>query len=185
MSSMVMAALVLTLGAALTLPAAAATAAEGGTRLTLAEQRQKPDDKAGKGKGNSDAAQSCAQGKYQNRFDVLTGSGFTTTGACVAHAAAGGSQATLQLSRAIYPCEANSNLNCWGLVTASELQLGSVVSIVGPGGVWPVTIVDQSGTLIAEAQIPCGYPLGTLFHAQAYTTGDMKISSIGTASPSC
>ena len=178
--AMVIAAIAFTLGAGLALPASGvAVADDHAGRVSVQDPQPAPDGRsAEKPKaGNSDAARLCAQGGYQTRFDAVTGSEFTTTGACVAHAAAGGTQATLVLTPTVYSCEATPSLNCWGVVGGSGLEPGSVVTIIGPEGRWQVATVDASGTLSAAAQIGCGYTAQDLFAARTYAPGGVTITT--------
>lgn len=176
----VIVAVTLTLGAGLVLPASGTAVAEDHAgRVAVQDPQPAPDTQSAKKPkaGKSGAARLCAQGGYQSRFDAVTGSGFTTTGACVAHAAAGGSQASLKLTAAVYPCEATPSLDCWGVVGGSGLQPDSAVIIVGPEGEWRVATVDASGTLSAAAQIGCDYGADDFFTARAYAPGDVIITS--------
>ena len=184
--AIVAAAAAVILGAGLFLSASVAAAAgdhAGG--VTVQDPKPGPDSRSGKQPkeskeskaGNNAAARLCAQGGYQARFDAVTGSGFPTSGACVAHAAAGGSQAMLKLTATVYPCEATPSLNCWGVVGGSGLQPDSPVTIIGPEGQWQVSTVDASGTLSAAAQISCDYRDGDAFTARTYIPIEVVITT--------
>ena len=118
------AAVMLSLGVGLVLPSAATASVEGGTvSVAVVVQRPAPDFKPAlgkdKGSGSSDAARSCGQGGYLDRFDATTGTGFRTPGACVAHAASGGVQATITLASTTYSCADDPGATCWGIVVGS------------------------------------------------------------------
>jgi len=174
------AAVLLTLGAGSVLPTSAATSVErAGLNVEVAHQLPTPHTKPGKdtGSGNSDAARSCKQGGYLDRFDATTGNAFITAGACVAHAAAGGVQATITLVATSYPCASDPGLSCWGVVVGSGLLPATPVAVFGPELATEPAHVDQSGAVNAEVQIPCTYSQQANFFAVAYVMGTTRISS--------
>ena len=176
------AAVMLSLGVGLVLPSAATASVEGGTvSVAVVVQRPAPDFKPApgkdKGSGNSDAARSCGQGGYLDRFDATTGTGFRTPGACVAHAASGGVQATITLASTTYSCADDPGATCWGIVVGSGLLPASPVAVLGPDTAWEPAKVDESGSVSAPAQIPCTFAQDQNFFAVAYIAGTTRISS--------
>ena len=174
------AAVMVTLGAGLVLPTSAATSIEGAVvTVEVADQQATPLTKLGKGEGsgNSDAAHSCKQGGYLDRFDATTGDGFATPGACVAHAAAGGVQATLTLVATSYPCAEDPGVVCWGIVVGSGLLPATPVAVFGVEFGAVPAYVDPSGAVNARVQIPCTYSQQVNFFAVAYVVGTTRISS--------
>lgn len=184
-----MTAAVFVLGAGLLLPATGATAVEAPDRTTRVmawDPLPIPDDHNGKGivARVKEAVRSCAFGGYRDRFDAVTGMGFTNTGACVAHAVRGGTQATLKLTGTVYVCADKVGEYCWGEITGSGLEPGSSVLTLAPDRTWPAPgTADEFGTLDTSAQIPCTYTVNALFVAQAVAPGNVEISSRPVISP--
>ena len=184
-----MSAAVFVLGAGLLLPATGATALEAPDRtirVTALAPLPGPDDYDVKGivARVKDAVRSCAFGGYRDRFDAITGIGFTNTGACVAHAVRGGTQATLKLTGTTYLCADRVGEYCWGQITGSGLEPGQSVRTLAPDKTWPAPgTADESGTLDTTAQIPCTYTENALFVAQALAPGNVQISSRPVNSP--
>ena len=186
---MMVTAVVLTLGAALAFPASGAAAAvgeQGDVRVMVADHRPGPDDSPGRDLLTriKDAVRFCPFGGYRDRYDAATGNGFTSAGACIAHAVRGGTQATLKLTGTTYFCADHPGEYCWGQITGSGLEAGSTVVTIAPDQAWPAAAtVDASGTVNTTAQIPCTYTVDALFYAQAFAPGDVQIRSRPITSP--
>jgi hypothetical protein len=143
---------------------------------------------AGAKGGNNDNAHACQQGGHEGRFEAETGRPFKNAGDCASHGAQGGATAGLQIDNTgTYSCPPpNSNLTCWGRVTGSGLQPGSLWSVIDTTNLETAAhgTADSLGHASAALNRFCEEAPVITFATMAVVSGGQTVSNIVEALPS-
>jgi hypothetical protein len=133
--------------------------------------------------GNSDNAHACQQGGHESRFEAETGRAFNNAGDCASHAAQGGDTAGLQIDNtSAYPCPppAPRGDTCWGNVTGSGLQPGSLWTVIDNTlrEIAAHGTADSLGRASAPLNRECGGAPVVTFATMAVVSGGQTVSNI-------
>jgi hypothetical protein len=108
--------------------------------------------------GNNDNAHACQQGGHQGLFETETGNPFMNAGDCASHGAKGSAFTGLSIDMSAYDCNEGPHVTCYGTLTGSGLQPGSMVGVVftfDQGGGQQNPSADGSGNLSYPLDIVC------------------------------
>jgi hypothetical protein len=137
--------------------------------------------------GNRDNAHACQQGGHESRFEAETGRPFKNAGDCASHGAQGGATAGLQIDNTgTYSCPPpNSSLACWGTVTGSGLQPGSLWSVIDTTNLETAAhgTADFLGRASAALNRECEEAPVITFATMAVVSGGQTVSKIVEAVP--